>query len=131
MINPVLTPEEQVWSSWDKEEIKDVMSRNAYYNTANDERRRAITELWVSSDENRKTASMGYNNGYYVGLDQIIRHFVVDAYDSRFETLKTYHDANGLELSEKNLGYGASFVHTVNTPYIEVAGDGKTAKYGP
>lgn len=126
--NTNLTPEEQVWLLWDKEEIKDVMSRNAYY-TANDDRRRAIRELWVASDANRKTASMGYNNGYYVGLDNIIKHFVVDAYDARTENLKAYSEAVGVELNEKNLGYGASFVHTVNTPYIEIAGDGKTAKY--
>ena len=123
-----LTPEEQVWLLWDKEEIKDVMSRNAYY-TANEERRRAIQELWVASDEHRRTASLGYNNGYYVGLDNIIKHFVVDAYNARMENLKAYSEAAGVALSEKNLGYGASFVHTVNTPYIEVAGDGKTAKY--
>lgn len=126
--NKNLTPEEQVYLLWDKEEIKDLMSRHAYY-TANDERRRAIRELWVASDENRKTASLGYNNGYYTGLDNIIRHYVVDTRDQRFETLKAYHDASGVDLSEKNLGYGASFVHTMNTPYIEIAGDGKTAKY--
>ncbi len=126
--NTNLTPQEQVWLLWDKEEIKDLMSRNAYY-TANDERRRAIAELWVASEEHRKTASLGYNNGYYVGLDNIIKHFVVDAYDARMENLKSYREAAGVELTEKNLGYGASFVHTVNTPYIEIAGDGKTAKY--
>lgn len=123
-----LTPEEQVWRLWDKEEIKDLMSRSAYY-TANDERRRAITELWVSSDENRKTASLGYNNGYYTGLDNIMKHYVSDCRDSRFENLRSWHEETDLELSEKNLGHGASFVHTRNTPYIELSGDGKTAKY--
>lgn len=126
--NKNLTPEEQVSLLWDKEEIKDLLSRYAYY-TANDERRRAIRELWVSADENRETASLGYNNGYYTGLDNIIKHYVVDARDQRYENLKAYHDAAGVNLSEKELGYGASFVHTMNTPYIEVAGDGKTAKY--
>ena len=123
-----LMPEEQVWRLWDKEEIKDLMSRSAYY-TANDERRRAITELWVSSDENRKTASLGYNNGYYTGLDNIMKHYVSDCRDSRFENLRSWHEETDLELSEKNLGHGASFVHTRNTPYIELSGDGKTAKY--
>lgn len=123
-----LTAEEQVWLLWDKEEIKDLMSRSAYY-TANDDRRRAISELWVAQDENRKTASLGYNNGYYTGMDNIIRHYVVDAYDQRFENLKQRHEDSGVDLSEKNLGFGSAFVHTRNTPYIEVAGDGKTAKY--
>ena len=90
--NETLTQEEQVWLLWDKEEIKDTMARNAYY-TANDERRRAITELWVSDEDHRNTASMGYNNGYYVGLDNIIKHFVVDAYDLRMENLKAYQAA--------------------------------------
>ena len=123
-----LTPEEQVLRLWAKEEIKDLMSRSAYY-TANDERRRAITELWVSSDENRKTASLGYNNGYYTGLDNIMKHYVSDCRDARCENLRSWHEETDLELSEKNLGHGASFVHTRNTPYIELSGDGKTAKY--
>jgi hypothetical protein len=127
-LNTTLTPTEQLWRLWDKEEIKDLLCRFAYY-TANDDRRRAITDLWVSQDGHRETASLGYNNGYYTGLDNIIRHYVVDAYDLRFENLKAYHDQAGVDLSEKNLGYGASFVHTMNTPYIELAGDGKTAKY--
>lgn len=127
-INRILTPEEQVWLLWDKEEIKDLMSRFAYF-TANDERRRAIAELWVASDENRKTASLGYNNGYYTGMENIIRHYITDCYDDRFALLEAYHNKAGVELSEKNLGYGCSFVHTRNTPYIQVAGDGKTAKY--
>lgn len=108
--NETLTQEEQVWLLWDKEEIKDTMARNAYY-TANDERRRAITELWVSDEDHRNTASMGYNNGYYVGLDNIIKHFVVDAYDLRMENLKAYQAAGNTALTERDLGYGASFVH--------------------
>lgn len=127
-MNLHLTELEQLYRLWDKEEIKDLMSRNAYY-TANDERRRAITELWVSSDEYRKTASLGYNNGYYTGLDNIMKHFVSDCYDDRKALLEQYHEAAGVEVTEKNLGYGCSFVHTRNTPYIEIAGDGKTAKY--
>ena len=127
-MNLHLTPEEQVWRLWDKEEIKDLMNRFAYY-TANDDRRRCITELWVSKDENLSTASLGYNNGYYVGLDNILRHYVQDQYQARLENLQLYHEKTGLALTEKNLGHGAAFVHTMNTPYIEVAGNGLTAKY--
>ena len=52
--NRTLTLEEQVWRLWDKEEIKDLMNRFAFY-TANDDRRRAITELWVSRPEKGET----------------------------------------------------------------------------
>lgn len=124
-MNLHLTPEEQVWRLWDKEEIKDLMNRFAYY-TANDDRRRCITELWVSKEENLPTASLGYNNGYYVGLENIIRHYVKDQYDARLENLRQFPQ---VEHSEKNRGFGAAFVHTMNTPYIELSGDGKTAKY--
>ena len=120
-----LTQEEQVWRLWDKEEIKDLLNRFAYY-TANNDRRRAITELWVAGDENRATASLGYNNGYYTGLDNIIAHYVVDAEARGFAALSAY---SGVAQTEDNLGYGCSFVHTMNTPYIEVAGNGCTAKY--
>ena len=123
--NRTLTLEEQVWRLWDKEEIKDLMNRFAFY-TANDDRRRAITELWVSHPENYTTASLGYNNGYYTGMDNIIAHYVVDAQNLRFEALREYTD---LEQTERNLGFGSSFIHTMNTPYIEVSGDGQTAKY--
>lgn len=126
---PVFTDAELASRLWDKEEIKNLMSRHSYY-LANDERRRSINELWVSCKQNRDTAILGYNNGYYTGMDNVTRHYILDAAEQRYEQLELYaKNDKSIELSEKNLGHGFMAMHTQNTPLIEIAYDGKTAKY--
>ena len=52
------TDEELLVRILDKEEIKNLMARRAFYR-ANQQRRRELDELWVATEEYRKSASYG------------------------------------------------------------------------
>ena len=124
----VYTDYEMACRIWHVEEIKHVMSRRSYY-YANDMRREELNDLWVTSPEYRETASFGRNWGYYVGMDAISNYYVVSHYEQRKAELAAYHAADpSVSLSEENLGYGSGQMHPVNTPVVEIAGDGKTAR---
>lgn len=47
-----------------------------YY--CDNQRERSFDELWVQRPENMKTASYGRNWGFYVGLDEIKKHYIDD-----------------------------------------------------
>ena len=96
---------------WAVEEIKDLMSRRAMY-SANEERARELDELWVSSPENAATAAFGRNYGYYTGMDAI-RGYYVDAHEKALTALG---------------GKGYMECHAVSTPYVVLAGDGRSAR---
>lgn len=96
---------------WDVEEIKDLMSRRAVY-SANEERDRELRELWVREPEHQTTAAFGRNYGYYVGMDAI-RAYYVDRHQQRIAALS---------------GAGYMECHTVTSPYVELARDGKSAR---
>lgn len=122
------TQDEMVTRIWDREEIQEVMARRAYY-AANEERRREITELWVRSAENIKTASYGKNWGYYVGLDNIISYYVVKHDEEMYANLKKYSEADpSIEYCKENLGYGCMSIMPINTPLIQIAENGLTAQ---
>ena len=119
----VYTDDELISRVWDKEEIKNIVGRRAFY-YANDQRERELNELWVSKAENRKTACFGRNWGYYIGMDAIKQYYVVDHRKKEYEMLEKL----GVPASSDNLGYGWMGFHTATTPLIFIAGDGKTAK---
>ena len=96
---------------WAVEEIKDLMSRRAMY-SANEERERELNELWVSEPEHASTAAFGRNYGYYVGKDAI-RGYYVDRHKAKLAGLG---------------GKGFMECHAVSTPYVELAGDGRSAR---
>lgn len=100
---------EQIVRIWDKENIKDLMSRHAYYQT-NDLRAEELDRIWVSEPENMKSCSLANNYGYFVGMDAIRKYYV--------EEYEPYSQADG-----------TMNIHTVNTPLIYLAEDGKTAKF--
>ena len=103
------TDDELIVRIMDKEAIKKLMARRAFY-YANNQRRRELDELWVSTREYRDSASYGRNWGYYVGLAAIHENDPAVAVDNR------------------NLGWGCTAFHTVTTPMLYIAGDGKTAR---
>lgn len=90
---------------WDTENIRHTMNRLAYY-LSSQERQRILTELWTK--DHTDTASLGYNNGFYVGMDEITRHFA-----QQFRVLST----------------GDARMSTMSTPLIKIAGDGNTAQF--
>lgn len=124
MMNARYTDEELVVRLWDKEEIKDLMSRRCYYKQ-NDWRQQELQELWVADPEYQATASLSNNLGYFVGMADITAYYVDGIAEKRqgqLEMVKAnYPDAQ----------YGNSVMnaHTYHTVMVELAGDGKTARY--
>ncbi|MGI5971452.1 MAG: nuclear transport factor 2 family protein [Oscillospiraceae bacterium] len=125
----VFTNDELARRVWEKECIVQLINRHRYY-YGNDMRREELSRLWVRKPENRATASLGNNIGYYMGMDEIARHYVLDRDKLRYERLKAYCDADpGIEYSSKNLGLGIGAIHTATTPVVNIADDGRTAQY--
>lgn len=123
------TNDELVQQICDVEEIKYTMNRMCYYMDS-EENRRMINELWVQEYDHRISASLGYNNGYYTGLDSVVSHLVVDRDDERYQNLKARADSDSaLENSSLNLGYGCASMRTLTTPLVKVAEDGQSAQY--
>lgn len=123
------TDDELVSRLWDKEDIRDLMAKHSYCYSA-DMRRKELSELWVALPQNRRTASMGVNKGYYTGMDAISNYYVVQNNELRYNQLKPFTDADSnLAHDNRNLGMGIMNFHTVNTPLVYIAEDGRTARY--
>ncbi len=122
------TDDELIVRIMDKEAIKKLMARRAFY-YANNQRRRELDELWVSSREYRSSASYGRNWGYYVGMDSIANYYVLEHSKKQYAELTAIHENNpAVTVDNQNLGWGCTAFHTVTTPMLYIAGDGKTAR---
>lgn len=128
MSKQVYTEDEQMRRVWDCECIKDLMSRRFMYYD-NDMRREEINDLWVRKPEHMATASFGRDWGYYVGMDNVIEYYVIDHDSRRREQLNAACKlVPELENDSKNIGFGCMLAHNASTPFVCLAGDGKTAK---
>lgn len=128
MNEKIYTNDELVARIIDREEIQEVMAKRAYY-AANERRRKEINELWVQTPAYIKTASYGKNWGYYVGLEQVISYYVVAHEENMYRCLEKYHQADGaVSADRENLGYGCMSIMPINTPLIEIAENGQTAR---
>ncbi|MGM9615158.1 MAG: nuclear transport factor 2 family protein [Oscillospiraceae bacterium] len=99
------TPEQRIARVWEHQEIKQLIARRSLM-IFNNERQRELEELWVQEPENRRTAQLGSNWGYYVGLDSIARYYE-KAFPAEAKDY-CYHMPNG-------------------TNIIHIAADGRTA----
>lgn len=104
----IFTPEQKFERVLDMESCREIACKKViYYN--NEMREKEIETLWVRKNENRETASLASNWGFYVGMDEIERYY-----------LEQY--------SEKRSLIGLSRFRTINTPVIYIAEDGNTAQ---
>lgn len=124
MLSERYTNEELVTRLWDKENIKDLMARRCYYKQ-NDWRARELSELWVQDPDLQKNASLANNLGYFVGMDAIRGYYVDGIVEKRKEQLAAVRKKN----PAAEYGTGIMNAHTFHTVMIELAGDGKTARY--
>ncbi|MDR0518477.1 MAG: nuclear transport factor 2 family protein [Clostridiales Family XIII bacterium] len=122
------TDDEIIRRVWDVLEIKNLMGRHAYFH-AYDMHEAEICELWVSDESHQKTASFGQNWGYQVGIETIRSNYVDQnlAWHRAALSAICEKDSSVAHKSE-NLGIGTMLIHTLTTPYVEVAGDGRTAQ---
>lgn len=93
---------------WDTEHVRHTMNRMCYY-ISNEDFRGCLNDLWTTA--HKSTASLGYNNGYYVGMDAIVQHWVLD------------------RAAANPTADGSARMATLTTPLIKIHGDGKTAQY--
>ena len=119
MSKKVFSDDEQISRIWDVEEVKTLMHKRVFLQTA-DARAQELDTMWVSDPELQKTASYGSNWGYYVGMDAVRGYYV------------TKHEAELAEQQEANgaaeVNQGNMYAHPVTTGLVELAEDGKTAK---
>jgi hypothetical protein len=113
------TDDEQIRRIWDIEEIKNLMGRRVFIQTA-DKRAEELDTMWVQEPEHQATASYGSNWGYYVGMDAI-RGYYVDAHNAALEEQKKTNGADELNM-------GNMYAHPLTTGLVELAEDGETAK---
>lgn len=121
------TDDELVIRLWDKEEVCKVINRHSYYH-ANEMRREELEQIWVQEPGHRRTASLGYNNGFYVGFEEIARHYVGFRQQQREDALKPYL-VEGEDHTPEQLGLGCAAMDTATTPLVYIAEDGMTAQY--
>jgi len=124
-----LTLEQKVQKALDVQEVQNVMGRHAYYHQVG-YHLKELQEIWVKEDgEYASTASFGQNHGYWVGIPHIKRTYGELNERNRKTNLaimsKAYPE---IKNTKDNEGVGTLIMHTLTTPVIEVAGDGKTAK---
>ncbi len=118
------TNAELVTRLWDKEEIKDLMSRRCYYKQ-NDWRQRELDELWVTEPDLQASASLANNLGYFVGMAEIGKYYVDGLREKRLAQLKMVRAAR----PDADYGNSVMNAHTYHTVMVELAGDGQTARY--
>jgi hypothetical protein len=88
-----------------------------------------LDKLWVKEPGNEKSASFGQNWGYQIGMERIYQYYVKSNNEEKKRDLESLAAADSsIEITPDNLGIGSMLMHTLTTPYVEVAGDGKTAQ---
>ena len=123
------TEEEQVVRLWDREEVLKVINKHSYYH-AYEMRREELNDLWVRKPQNRRTASLSYNNGFFVGFEEIARHYVGYREQQRYAALAPFCDRDpSLSMTGDNLGLGAAAMDTSTIPLVYIAEDGYSARY--
>ena len=126
--NKAYTDDEYIVRMWEKEYLQDMASRFMYH-WSNGDRRKALEDLWVRKTHNRRDASFGVNTGFYVGYDEVVRHFVEDYEKECDNALKPFQDARpeaGYTRADRGLGRVAR--HSATTPLVYIADDGQTAR---
>lgn len=120
-----MTAEQKIQRVLDYMEIQNVMAKHSYYYAAQ-EQWKELDEAW---SKERDDISYGHNDGYYVGRKSVEAYYGQKNETRRKQTLesmsKLYPEIKNIV---ENEGVGDLVMHTLTTPYIEIAEDGQTAK---
>jgi hypothetical protein len=123
--SPTLSKAEQAFERW---EVQNCFSKHAYYH-AWGFHRAEMEDIWVKKN-GAYAGTVRWTNNNLVGYDAIWKFYVTDKENALKKSLeeisKIYPEIKNVP---ENLGAGGEWAcHMQNTPVIEVAGDGKTAK---
>lgn len=123
--NMTMTHGQSIQRLLDYMEIQNVMAKHSYYYGAQ-EQWKELDEAW---SRKRDDISYGHNDGYYVGRKSVEAYYGKANENRRKQTLETvskiYPEVKNVK---ENEGVGDLVMHTLTTPYIEIAEDGQTAK---
>ena len=124
-----LSLEQKVQRALDIAEVQNVMSKHAYYHGVG-YHLQELKDIWVREDgAYAATASFGQNHGYWVGIRRIKQYYGELNEKNRKKNLEMVSKlCPEIENIKENEGIGSIIMHTLTTPIIEVAGDGRTAK---
>lgn len=111
--------------------VQNVFSKHAFYHQAS-KHCEELADIWVSEDGEYAESAHWILNGQELrqGIASIKKRYCTDHVAGLQNTLTALSKkVDGLEDIPENISAGAEYVmHTQETPVIEVAGDGKTAK---
>ncbi|MGC3979951.1 MAG: nuclear transport factor 2 family protein [Steroidobacteraceae bacterium] len=106
-------------------DIQNLMSTRTYYHSVGLQEKE-FDELFA---RHQPDLSIGTNGGYRVGWDNARKGYVERSAKLRAERLRQLHAANdSIQEIPENLGIGTFQNHSLASPLIQVAEDGKTAK---
>jgi hypothetical protein len=120
--NMEMTHSQAIQRLLDYMEIQNVMAKHSYYYGAQ-EQWKELDEAW---SRKRDDISYGHNDGYYVGRKSVEAYYGKTNENRRKQTLeavsKIYPEIKNIK---ENEGVGDLVMHTLTTPYIEIAEDGQ------
>jgi hypothetical protein len=124
-----LSLEQKVQRALDYAEVQNAMGKHAYYHGVG-YHLQELDDIWVKEGGAfAATASFGQNHGYWVGIDRIKQVYGDMNEKNRKRNLERVSRLHPEVANVKeNEGVGSLIMHTLTTPIIEIAGDGKTAK---
>ena len=106
-------------------EVQNVMSKHAYYHSAG-RNYEELADIWVKHTPN---PTFSNPHGSWVGMDHIRAAYGELNRDNQDKSMKALAAKYpGIKVAPESRGVGEWIIHTLTTPIIEVAGDGKTAK---
>lgn len=105
LFDNTLGDRERILRVYDLEDCKKLAQKHSFH-YANGQQLRELDDLWVSEPENQRSASFGFNDGFYTGIDEIRRYYT-----------KSFTDS----------GKNRATLHPMSTWAVQVAKDDKTA----
>jgi len=111
-------------------EVQNAMSRHAYYHQIG-QHCEELEDVWVKEDgPYGDTATWTSSGGVEEGIALIKENYCTQHLESQKQTLEQLSKVDPtIKNVPENIGAGSEYVmHTQETPVIEVAGDGQTAK---
>jgi hypothetical protein len=120
-----MTAEQKTQRVLDYMDIQNVMAKHSYYYAAQ-EQWKELDEVWSKKKDD---ISYGHNDGYYVGRKSVEAYYGAKNENRRKQTLQSVNKLfPDIKDVKENEGVGDLVMHTLTTPYIEIAEDGQTAK---
>lgn len=123
--------EQKVQRALDYQEIQNVMAWHAHYHSVGSPKLQTeeIERIWVRKTPGASFTQDREGSGVRAGIENVRKFYAEDrkvAMQEALERLRKWYP--DVENKEENYGMGTLVFHTLTTPCIEVAGDGKTAK---